>query len=60
MDVVAQVYNPRIQDAEAGEWGATSLCVLHSDPASETKSKTNEKEYLKQLEFNGVNSLVHC
>lgn len=65
MDVVAQVSNPRILEAEAGESGATSLHVLQSDPASETKSKTNEKVYLKQkylmqLEFNEMDSLIHC
>lgn len=65
MDVVAQVCNPRIQEAEAGELVATSLHVLQNDPASETKSKTNEKvyleqKYLMQLEFNGMDSLIHC
>jgi hypothetical protein len=63
--MVAQVYNPRILEAEAGESGVRRLRVLQSDPASETKSKTKEQacltqNYLMQLEFNGTDSLTHC
>lgn len=63
--MVAQVCNPRIQEAEAGESGVRSLCVLQSDPASETKSKTKDQtclthKYPMQLEFNGMDSLIRC